>query len=50
MPDLIRPTLVDRTKYLRFCNKCRIENRTMKEVLEKFIVLYAKEGTSFFKK
>jgi len=44
----IRPTNVDENLYINFGNKCRSERKRIKEVLEKLMELYIKEGEKLF--
>lgn len=48
MNELIRPTQVDREKYIAFGNKCRTENKDIRETLNALIDLYLVKGDSLF--
>jgi hypothetical protein len=43
-----RPTRIDGQTYIEFVNKCRLENRQIRETLERLIILYNKKGESVF--
>lgn len=44
----IRPTLVDQKIYLKFTNKCRNNQREIREVEEDLFKLYSKYGEKIF--
>lgn len=45
-----RPTRIDGRTYIEFVNKCRLENRQIRETLERLITLYNKQGERVFLK
>ena len=43
-----RPTRMDGRIYVAFVNKCRTENRQIRETLERLISFYIKNGEDMF--
>lgn len=43
-----RPTPVDKKIYIKFGNKCRTNNREVREVLTDLMSLYLKKGEKIF--
>ena len=48
MPGTVRPTYVDKEKYLNFVNECRVQSIDIRETLNNLLFLYTNNGQVCF--